>query len=323
MKNRELKYDFILEKFSLQKLMILLILIPILSWGQDPILPPTNLGITNLQDGSAPAPGWYYMQYVQVYQTNEAKNEMGNAIADAPHVNSILAMQQIVHISNKNLFGGKVGFTIIVPIVGLTATNNQETNLTTNPNPVGDIVVGPLIQWFNKKLFTLDYNHRFEIDLGIPTGANSAAYDLNPGSNLYRLSAHYTFTLAPTQNLSFSMRNHINYFFKYRDSPVQSGMSYNFNYSAEYKILKNTYIEIAGYYLRQFEQDSYNGNHQYYQGNFGISDTREKVFAVGPGLGYITPSGLFIEVKALKEYYAQNRAEGYRATLVLSYKLDK
>jgi hypothetical protein len=313
MKNYKLRYGYLLT----------LLLSAMVSWAQDPILPPTNLGITNLQDGNAPGTGWYYMQYVQMYQTDEVKNALGNTVVDAPHVNSILAMQQLVHISNKNLFGGKVGFTVIVPIVGLTATGNEQAGLTANPSPIGDIVVGPLIQWFNKKIFTMDLNHRFEIDLGLPTGAFSSSYNLNPGANLYRLAAHHTFTVTPTENLSFTMRNHINYFFKYRNSPVRSGMSYNFNYSAEYKIFKNAYVEMAGYYLHQFEQDSYDGDHDYYRENFAVADTREKVFAVGPGLGYITPSGLFIEVKALKEYAAQNRPEGYRATLVLSYKLDK
>lgn len=80
-------------------------------------------------------------------------------------------------------------------------------------------------------------------------------------------------------------------------------------------------MEIAGYYLYQFEQDSNDGDHQYFQENFGISDTREKVFALGPGFGRITSSGLFIEIKALKEYGAKNRAEGIRATLVLTYRI--
>jgi hypothetical protein len=303
------------------KLAFLLIFIPFLSRGQDPILPPTNLGITNLQDGNAPATGWYYMQYVQLYQTRESKNDLGSERASAPNVNSILAMQQIVHISYKNLFGGKLGFTVIAPIVGFTVTNNEFAGLITNPNPVGDVVVGPLIQWFNKKIFKMELNHRLEVDLGIPIGAYSYKYDINPGSNLYRLSAHHTFTLSPAENLSFSMRNHLNYFFRYRDSAVRSGMSYNFNYSAEYELFKNTYLEIAGYYLYQFEQDSNNGDHRYFQENFGISDTRERVFAVGTGFGHVTSSGLFIEVKALKESGAQNRVEGIRATLVLTYKI--
>jgi hypothetical protein len=299
------------------------LLAPFLSWAQDPILPPTNLGITNLQDGNVPATGWYYMQYIQVYQTNTSKNALGRTITGAPKVNSILAMQQLVNISKIDFLSGKLGFTIIMPVVSLNVTNNQQAGLLTNPNPIGDLVVGPLVQWFNKKLFTMDINHRFEIDLGLPTGAMSSNYDINPGSNMYRLSAHHTLTVSPTQNLSFSMRNHINYFFEYRNSPVRSGISYNFNYSGEYKIMKNLYGEVAGYYLRQFEKDSFNGDHNYYRENFGISDTREKVFAIGPGVGYITPSGLFLEAKVLKEYGARNRAEGYRATLVLTYKLNK
>ena len=103
----------------------------------------------------------------------------------------------------------------------------------------------------------------------------------------------------------------------------KAGAFYNANYSFEYEVLPRFRAEIAGYYLKQFAQDSKGGNSFFYQDTYGLTDTRERVLAVGPGLGYVTPTGLFIEVKNMWETSVQNRTQGYRATLVLAYKLAK
>jgi hypothetical protein len=291
--------------------------------AQDPHLPPTNLGITNMQDGNAPGTGWYYMQYVQAYQAKTTKDGNGNVIADAPTISSILAMQQVVFISKSNFLGGNLGFTVIVPLVKISAVNSGGPTPSVNPNPFGDIVAGPLVQWFHRKLFGMDFSHRLEVDLGIPTGAYQSGYDINPGSHLYRVFPHYTFTLSPMKKLSFSMRHHLNYYFDEIGTKAKPGITYNFNYSAEYEIVHLLTVEIAGYYLSQLAQDSYNGDSHYYQQNYGIANTKERVFAYGPGIGYVSPAGLFIELKGMQETAVTNRTQGFRTTLVLAYKLDK
>jgi len=63
---------------------------------------------------------------------------------------------------------------------------------------------------------------------------------------------------------------------------VKAGAFYNANYSLEYEILPRFRAEIAGYYLKQFEQDNEGGNNSFYQDNYAIMDTRERVFAIGP-----------------------------------------
>jgi hypothetical protein len=293
------------------------------AWAQDPHLPPTNLSITNMQDGNAPGPGWYYMQFVQAYQSNNFKNGTGQTVADAPQINSILAMQQLIFISKAKFLGGNLGYTTIVPLVKLSATGNNGVMPTINPNPLGDIITGPLIQWSNKKLWGMDYSHRLELDLGIPTGSYQQGYDVNPGAHIWRIFPHYTFTLSPTKKLSFSMRHHLTYYFDEIGTRAKPGITYNFNYSAEYTIVPGLTLEIAGYYLNQLQQDSYNGNNHYYQDTYHISNTKERVFAYGPGIGYVTPTGLFIELKGMQETSAINRSQGFRTTLAVAYKLDK
>jgi hypothetical protein len=302
---------------------ILLALIPFASFSQDPHLPPGNLGLTNLQDGNPPSPGWYYLQYVQIDQPDKVKNGHGVIIDGAPRVSSLITLQQVVFISKKRFLGGNLGFTTILPLVKLSTNGTTGVAPSINPSPLGDLVTGPLVQWFNRKLFGMDYSHRLEVDVAVPTGGYHSTYDINPGARVWRVFPHYTFTLSPVKKLSFSMRHHLNYYFKGIGSDDRPGITYNFNYSAEYAVTRSIFVEAAGYYLNQLEQDAHSGDHNYFQRKYGITDTRERVFAYGPGVGFVFPSGLFLEVKAMKEAAVQNRSEGWRGTLALSYKLNK
>ncbi|WP_299289408.1 transporter [uncultured Mucilaginibacter sp.] len=300
---------------------ILLLLCKVVA-AQDPKLPATNLGLSNLQDGNPPGTGWYYQQYIQNYQTISNRGPSGAAIGNGK-VNSLLSMSQLIHIGKTKMAGGNLGFTVLLPVVRLSAENNRSQVPTVNPNPLGDIIAGPFVQWFNKKLLGMRYSHRLELDLVSPIGAYQSLYDVNPGAHLFSVVPHYTFTIFPSEKFSVSMRHHFNYYFNELGTRTKPGVSYNFNYSLEYALTSSLRVELAGYYLKQLAQDSENGDSHYYQEKFGISDTRERVFAYGPGIGYVTPSGLFIELKEMQEAAAKNRSEGFRTTLVLSYKLDK
>jgi hypothetical protein len=235
----------------------------------------------------------------------------------------MLSLSQLIYISKTKVAGGNLGWTVLIPLVGITAYGPAKTPIAVNPNPMGDIITGPFIQWFNRKLAGMPLDHRFELDVVIPAGAWNSGYTINPSAHFYSINPHYTFTLSPAKRFSISSRQMLTYNFDEIGTNVKAGAFYNANYSLEYEVAPRFRAEIAGYYLKQFEQDSKGGNSNFYQDTFGLTDTRERVLAVGPGLGYVTPTGLFIEVKNMWETAAQNRMQGYRATLVLAYKLAK
>lgn len=291
-------------------------------FGQAPQLPPTNLGLSNLQDGNPPGPGAYFQEFIQDYSPKSNRNASGNIIG-GPRVSSLLTLSQLIYITNIKVADGNFGYTVLVPVVKLSAYDPAGPALSVNPGVLGDLITGPFIQWSSKHLFTMKFDHRFELDIVAPIGSFSKGYAVNPGSHLYTLAPQYTFTLFPTDEFSISMRHYLNYNFDMIGTQVKPGMYYNFNYSLEYAVAPGLKVELAGYYLTQLNQDSNFGNDQYYQQTYHITYTREKVFAYGPGLGYVTPSGLSIEIKDMFESDARNRSQGNRATLVLTYKLNK
>lgn len=291
--------------------------------AQDPKLPPTNLGIINMQDGNPPPlTGWVLQQFVQSYQSGSTRNAYGESIS-GPKMSSLLSMTQLIYVSKIKVLGGNLDFTALLPVIRISANGNGGNVPSINSGSFGDIITGSAIQWFNKQLFGMRFSHRLEADVVLPTGSFNERYDINPSAHLYSTVLHYAFTLFLTDKAAISMRHMLTYNFNEIGTQVKPGMFYNFNYALEYPVAKRLRAEVAGYYLTQINQDSYNGNDNYYQQTFGIPDTRERVLAVGPGLSYITPSGLFIELKGMQETAAKNRTQGFRTALSLSYMLDK
>jgi hypothetical protein len=300
-----------------------LLLCAIQSIAQVPQIPAGNLGLTNMQDGNPPPFGGFtFIEYIQEYQTVSNRGPKGENLGGIK-VNSLLSNNQLVYLSPIKVGHGHLGITLVMPVVRLSLANVAGPAPSVNPNPLGDLIIGPFIQWHNQHLFTRRYSHRLELDLIVPTGSYASWYMINPGTHLYTISPHYTFTIFPTEKFSISMRHHLNYYFEQIGTGARPGFTYNFNYSLEYAILPTFRVEVAGYYLRQLLQDSHYGDFHYYQETFGVSDTREKIFAFGLGLSYVTPIGVFIELKEMREVESRNYSEGYRTTMVFSIKLDK
>jgi hypothetical protein len=302
---------------------LLWLIIPNSLIAQDPKLPATNLGLVNMQDGNPPGTGMVFQQINQVYLAGRTYGDQGQIIDSNQKITTLLSMQQFIHITNIRFLSGNLGYTVLLPLVKITNVSQDGTNsLTSNPSPIGDLTIGTLVQWFDKHIGNMKLAHRIEFDATLPVGAYNSNYLINTSSHFYTFSLHHAFTIFPTDNFSISMRNHIHYNTKEIDSHAKAGMFYHNNYSLEYSLNKAFRIEATGYYLQQLQQDSYNGNKNYYKENYGIADTKERVFAYGVGVGYLTPSGTFLELKGVKETGVQNRTGGFRATLLVNFKID-
>ncbi len=287
--------------------------------AQIPVLPGANLGITNMQAGKTKPPGWYYIQAIQSYQANSIKDANGNSNANAPLTSSILLLQQVLFVSDQTILNGHPGGSVLFPIVKNGATGPALKSI--NPNPFGDIAAGAFIQWYDRKLFNLDFSYQLGFNIVAPTGAFEKQYGINTGAHRYRVLPHFEFTLEPVKWLAISTKNNFYFYAKEIGSPDKPATAYDLNYALEFKLNKQLIVEAAGYYLIQLAQDSYNDNSNYYREQYNISDTRERVFAAGPGLGFTTPGKTVIELKGMWETCAKNRSQGFRSTLVLSFPL--
>ena len=287
-------------------------------YAQAPVLPPTNLGLANEYDGVAGKPGFVYQGYAQLYQTNHIYNANGDNTRSSLKVNSLLSMHQLIYLSPVKVLGGNLGFTVLVPIVKITASNIAGPAPSVNPDALGDIVQGTAIQWNDRKLFGKSFWHRLEADVNIPVGSYNSNYAINASSHLWALGAYHAFTLFLNKNVTVSARNQFNYNFHIIGKPDKPGAYYNGNYSIDVSLSKNLKLEAAAYYLTQIVEDSYAGDHNYYQSRYQLSTTKERVLGFGPGLAYFLPGGILFEGKVFFEAAAKNTTQGTRPTLRLA-----
>ena len=290
------------------------------SSAQDPGLPATNLGLTTMGDAVAPPPGLFYNNYTQVYQMNSFRGATGDRLPGDLKVNSLLSLHQLVYISRLHLLAGNVHFTAMLPVVKITASGTAPLPVV-NQGVLSDVTIGAGIQWYDKKLFNKSFWHRVELDLTVPSGAYHKADQINASGHLYTAAIYYSFTYFLTEKLSIGSRNQLNYNFKQIGTVVKPGAFYHINYAMDYKVLNTLHIAAVGYYLGQFNQDSYKGNSNYFQDNFGVTDTRERVLGIGSGVSYTTPGGIFLEGKVFFETAVQNRSQGLRPTLRMAVPL--
>jgi hypothetical protein len=284
-------------------------------YAQAPALPSTNLGLANVYDGVAGKPGFLYQGYAQLYQTSRIHNANGDNTGSSLKVNSLLSLHQFIYLAPIKVWGGSLGFTVLVPVVKITATNIAGPAPTVNPDALGDLVQGTAIQWNDKKLFGRPFWHRTEADVNIPVGSYNSGYAINASAHLWALSVYHAFTMFLSKKVTISSRNQFNYAFHIIGKPDKPGAYYNGNYSIDVSLMKNLKMEAAAYFLAQLVEDSYNGNHNYYQTMYQLTTTKERVLGFGPGLAYFLPGGILFEGKVFFETAAKNTTQGVRPTL--------
>ena len=302
---------------------ILVIAVTATVYAQDPVLPPTNLGLASVYDGVAGKPGLVFQGYLQAFQTRSLYGPNGANTPSDLKVNSVLQMDQVLYLAPIKVLDGNLGFTILIPIVQISASSVTTTAPATNPGVLGDPITGVAIQWSDKKLFGKPFSHRLEFDLSVPLGNFDSRYAINPSAHLWSYEIYHALTLTLDKKISISARNELNYNTHIIGTEAKPGAFYNGSYSIDYSILPFVKIEAVSYFLTQLIQDSYDGNHHYYQDRYGIPDTKERVFACGPGLVYFSPKGVLFEGKVFFETGGQNRFVGTRTSLRVVVSLSK
>ena len=283
-------------------------------------LPPVNLGATSFLDGAPPSgPGLYFQQYLQYYTADEFKNKDGDrALPPFVTKNDLdvwVSLTQLVYQSDQELlWGGKWGMNLIVPYVSINLDMTPPL-LDDNGSGLGDIVVGPFLQWDpvmgkNGPLFM----HRIELQMLLPTGKYDDDKDINPGSNFFSFNPYWAGTLFLSPKWTSSWRLHYLWNAENNDpndlravDDSQAGQAVHANFTSAYEVLPGQLrLGLNGYYLKQITASEIDGH--------DVSG-RERVLAVGPGLLWHLSRDSHLFFNAYFETAVENRTEGERFTL--------
>jgi hypothetical protein len=271
--------------------------------------PVVNLGLTSFVDGVPPAgPGFYFAEYVQYYTSDKFVDGPPHSRLDAWS-----SVNQFLYQSNDAvLFGGKWGLDVIVPLVSLDV---ESPALTDNGAGVGDLLVGPYLQWDpimggKGPIFV----HRVELQTIFPTGKYDHDKNLNPGSNFYSLDPYWSATLWALPELNVSWRVHYLWNGKNNDpfggyDDTQAGQAVHVNFAAAYELLpKQLQVGVNGYYLKQVTDSKVDGDNV---------PGREQVLGLGPGGLYSFSPDTHLFFNMYFESEVKNRPEGDRFILRL------
>ena len=272
--------------------------------------PNVNLGFTSFLDGGPPAgPGHYISEYLQYYTADDLK--------DGPpgdnEVDVWILMNQYIYQSDQTvLFGGKWGMNVMLPIVSLDV---DSLYLSDNGTGVGDLLVGPYLQWdpimgANGPLML----NRIELQTIFPTGKYDKDKNLNQGSNHFSFNPYWAATVFLGPKATVSWRLHYLWNGKNdeftaggqipSDVDLEPGDAIHANFAAAYEVLpKQLRLGINGYWFDQITDTKVDGDDH---------DDDEKVFAIGPGLVYHFSQDTHLFLNAYFESGAENRPEGER-----------
>jgi hypothetical protein len=279
-------------------------------------LPALNLGFTSFLDGAPPAgPGFYFTEYLQFYTANRLNDADGDEIGDY-ELDAYISLNQLIYQSNQSvLFGGKWGIDLIVPVVALDL-DPEGTPLTDNGGGLGDVLIGPFIQWFpilgeQGPIFM----HRFEFQMLLPSGRYDDKHAVNPGSNFFSIDPYWAATWFILPRWEASWRIHYLWNDENDDpwigtgaNEYQPGQAVHLNFATSYELIeKHLHAGLNGYFLRQFTESEADGNN--------VADSEEQVAGLGPGLVWHISQEDHIFFNAYFEFAAENRPEGQRYNL--------
>ncbi|MBI4061625.1 MAG: transporter [Elusimicrobia bacterium] len=279
------------------------------AWGFNQ--PPANLSATTFLDGGAP-PGLYYLNYSIFTDGRRAVDKDGKTIDGGAQVDAFAQLHQLYYVADRKLLGAKLALDLLVPLVAVTAKGSLgAAPVTANTAGMGDLLAGLALQWDEASLLGRPLLQRFESDVTMPTGKYDKNFAANPGSNLWTTESYYSFVWFFAEKWETSLRLWHAYHTENPDTKVQPGQRAHFSWAVSRQVLPKLRLGAAGYALRQLADDKVAGVRQ--------SDSRERVFAAGPGLVY-QGGGLTAMLSHPVEFWGQNRFVGSRTTLQLIHR---
>ncbi len=280
-------------------------------------LPPMNLGLTSFLDGTSLPPhyGFYWIQYAEQYHTDEFTNAKGQKLAgvSSPDFDPMYTLTQLTYVSQgRYLLGAHSVSTLIIPyMMDFRLQEDNALGLSATSSGLGDLTGGIGLQWDplmkNGRPFWVN---RAEFSMNFPTGEYDVHKNINPGSNHYSFDPYWASTVFITAHWSVSTRMNFLWNQRNEDTGVKAGSAFHMNYASAYEVLdKKLYLGIAGYYLKQLKNS---------EGD-PAADSKERVFAIGPGFLWGITQSTGVTFNAYQEMAAENRTQGQRYVLSLAH----
>ncbi len=269
-------------------------------------------------------PGWslVLMPYVYSGSADKSKNfQHGQSVNAGLSTKESIFLFQLGYSAEEKILGGQpyvgVGWG---PGANTTTAFASVSSLNTEFNKANSVTGSTDIYPLASLAWNKGNNNFMTYVTGdIPVGTYSATSlsSIGIGHAAMDAGGGYTY-LNNTTGLEFSSVLGATYNWMNNQTNYKNGIDSHLDWSVSQFLSQNWQVGIAGYGYYQLTADSGSGNR--------VGAFKSQVAAIGPQIGYLINIGkkqAYINLRAYKEFWAQNRVEGYAMISTISIPLGK
>ncbi|OQX12543.1 MAG: hypothetical protein BWK80_43670 [Desulfobacteraceae bacterium IS3] len=290
-------------------------------------------GVEGIKAASVPPPGFYYRMYNAFYTADklmdtegEEKKELslpnGLTLKDLDFDVKVFAnVHRFIWISDYKILGADYGAHVIVPLINTdiemsgSSGGNRISAVDDDKFALGDIFVEPfLLSWHGA-----NYDAAFGLGAYMPTGDYDKTEAASPGKDMWTgmMSFGGTFYFDEEKTWSASILGRYEVHSEQtildmsgkKELDITPGNDFHFEWGVAKTIAGVWDVGMAGYCQWQVTEDS----------GTGASENKDSVYAAGPeAVVFIPPVKLFVSLRSLWEFEAEDRPEGNITTLTFT-----
>ncbi len=266
-------------------------------------------GVEGINAGSVPPPGFYLRWYNFYYYSSKMVDGNGDELPIGFTANAFVSAPRFIWITGKKFLGADVGFDLMLPIVN-TSIEIDALGFDDSSLELADLYFSPIILSWHRKNWdaTLVYSifaPTGDYDKGDPTSAGKGYW-----THMFSLGGTYYFDSEKKWSASILSRYEIHTNRKKDD--VRPGDDFHFEWGISKRINTKLTLGLVGYSQFQITEDS---------GKDVVWDKsiKDHVHAIGgEALFFLPEKKWFISLRAVKEFAAKDRPEGFVFTLTLT-----
>lgn len=289
--------------------------------------PNLNWGATDFTDPPPQMPGFTFIMPT-IFYSGKFKDGDGDSLPGDNKLSLIATVPQLVWTAACKLPGDiSWGLTVGQILASLNVDSNLGSvvpfahDLTATNGVLGDTFAGVFIGRSHQLAKDWTLHWMAEFDTYMPTGTYHRDKDINLSANYWsfepflalRLQMPYGFEVSARQHYTWNTKNrdYRNMMYGPGEHDLKAGDLYRVLFSASKSldfISPLLRFGAVGYYGKQLDNDEIDGN--------SIPNSKEKVFAIGPGVQYTwipkgarAPAAIF-SLKTYWESGVKNRTEG-------------
>ncbi|WLE61154.1 transporter [Burkholderia plantarii] len=266
------------------------------------------IGVNTVLDGVLPPPGdTRFYNYTQYYVANKFANGKGDSAIPGFRSSALVDAPRVVHTWNTTIgpFTLSSGLIATISHIKLSTPGGSGTRTA-----LGDTIVQPLMLGY------VNGSHSFFAfltnDVALPTGAYNVNRVANTGLNTYAWMPSLNVTWFPAPDWELSGMTVVELNSPNHATNYHSGAVAAVDWLVGYSVTKTVQLGVQGFYLKQFTDDTVNG--QPVNGN----GFRGQAVGIGPQVRWDWSPGSSVVLKYQHEVAVRNRPVGERIWLEVS-----